>query len=65
MKRILFTSLLMLLVGLTNSNAQIQYSGGSLKVNGVKQKNLYTLTADKWNGTYYTCKDNIKITNTK
>ena len=57
MKRILFTSLLMLLVGLTNSNAQIQYSGGSLKVNGVKQKNLYTLTADKWNGTYYTCKD--------
>ena len=32
-------------------------SGGSLKVNGVKQKNLYTLTADKWNGTYYTCKD--------
>lgn len=57
MKRAIFISALMLFVGIVNTNAQIKYSGGSLKVNRDKQKKQYTLTADKWNGAYYTCKD--------
>lgn len=57
MKKNLALSVLMIVVAIFSSNAQIKYSNGALKINGAQQKLSYKMSANDWNGTYLTCKD--------